>query len=295
MLYDVDTETLPREELEALQLRRLRTQVERVYANVPFYRKKFEEKGITPSDIRKLEDIRLLPFTEKQDMRNNYPYGLFAVPKENVVRIHASSGTTGKATVKPLNYTWAITLALLSIPLLGQRISRLDLLAIAVSYAGVLVISTRGDLLGLHVSNGRGAALALGSTVIWALYWILNTRDARDPVVGLFLNFAFGLAYVLPTTAFFSSLIPRDAMGIAGAAYVGLFEMGITFVLWLSALKYSSTTAKVGNLIYLSPFLSLFLIHATVGEEIARSTLLGLGLILAGNGIQQVAGRAERA
>ncbi len=99
MIFDVDKETLPREDLEALQLRRLKSVVERVHANVPFYRNKLDELGVNPADIRKLSDVRLLPFTEKQDLRNNYPFGLFAVPKANVVRIHASSGTTGKATV----------------------------------------------------------------------------------------------------------------------------------------------------------------------------------------------------
>jgi phenylacetate-CoA ligase len=99
MIYDMRMETLPREDLRELQLRRLKSLAERVYHNVPFYKNKFEELKMTPSDIRGLEDLRHLPFTVKQDLRNNYPFGMFAVPKENVVRIHASSGTTGKATV----------------------------------------------------------------------------------------------------------------------------------------------------------------------------------------------------
>lgn len=115
MIYDVETETMPREELETLQLKRLQNLVERVYANVPFYRKRLDEKGVKPADIRSLADIQYLPFTEKQDLRNNYPFGLFAVPRENVVRIHSSSGTTGKATV--VGYTkrdvknWATLMA----------------------------------------------------------------------------------------------------------------------------------------------------------------------------------------
>lgn len=98
-MFDVEMETLPREELEALQLRRLKNLCERVYAVVPHYRKRFDACGVTPADIKTLADLRRLPFTEKQDLRDNYPYGLFAVPRENIVRIHASSGTTGKATV----------------------------------------------------------------------------------------------------------------------------------------------------------------------------------------------------
>ena len=87
MLFNIKQETLPREELEALQLRRLRDLCNRVYANVPFYRKRFDEIGITPADIKTPADLRLLPFTEKQDLRNHYPYGLFAVPRENIVRL----------------------------------------------------------------------------------------------------------------------------------------------------------------------------------------------------------------
>jgi phenylacetate-CoA ligase len=99
MIYDIEFETLPREALTAIQLRRLRASLERVYATVPFYRKRFEEAGITPKDINTLEDFQLLPFTTKQDLRDNYPFGMFAVPMDNVVRIHASSGTTGLPTV----------------------------------------------------------------------------------------------------------------------------------------------------------------------------------------------------
>ena len=95
MLFDVSNETMPREELEALQLRRLKSLVEKVYYNVPFYQNRFNEMNLRPEQIRSLGDLKYLPFTEKQDLRNNYPFGLFAVPRDNVVRVHASSGTTG--------------------------------------------------------------------------------------------------------------------------------------------------------------------------------------------------------
>lgn len=92
-------ETLPREELEAIQLERLKETVTRVYSKVPAYKKKMDEAGVRPEDIRTLADLSRLPFVTKQDMRDNYPFGLFAVPREELVRIHASSGTTGKPTV----------------------------------------------------------------------------------------------------------------------------------------------------------------------------------------------------
>ncbi len=99
MYFNEEFETLPRPALEALQLKRLQNVLERVYANVPFYRASFAAAGIKPSDVKSLADLRRLPFTTKQDMRNSYPYGLFAAPMEEIVRIHASSGTTGKPTV----------------------------------------------------------------------------------------------------------------------------------------------------------------------------------------------------
>lgn len=99
MIWNDEFETLPREALEALQLKRLKTTVERVYATVPFYKKKFDEIGLKPSHLKTLKDMKLLPFTVKTDLRDNYPFGLFSTPMENVVRVHASSGTTGKPIV----------------------------------------------------------------------------------------------------------------------------------------------------------------------------------------------------
>ena len=99
MIYNEEYETMSREALEAIQLRRLQSVVARVYNTVPFYKKRFDEAGIKPDDIRTLHDLPKLPFTYKDNLRDNYPFGLFTVPMDNVVRIHASSGTTGKPTV----------------------------------------------------------------------------------------------------------------------------------------------------------------------------------------------------
>lgn len=114
-MFDVELETIPREDLEALQLKRLQNQCARVYATVPFYRQAFDRAGIHPQDVKSLRDLAHLPMTTKQDMRDNYPYGLFAVPVDTIVRLHASSGTTGRATV--VGYTrrdldnWAMLMA----------------------------------------------------------------------------------------------------------------------------------------------------------------------------------------
>ena len=115
MILDIDQETLPREELQVLQLRRLRATVERCYQTVKYYREAMDELGVKPQHIQSLADVRLLPFTKKENLRENYPFGMFAVPTDQVVRIHASSGTTGKPTVVGYTrrdiHTWARLMA----------------------------------------------------------------------------------------------------------------------------------------------------------------------------------------
>lgn len=196
---------------------------------------------------------------------------------------------------QPLNYTWAIALALLSVPLLGQRIGRREILGGVLGYAGVWVISTRGDLLSLHFAEPLGVGLALGSAFVWAFYWIGNTRDDRDPVAGLFLSFLFSLPFVLAAHLALSGWRAPTAAGLLSTAYVGVVEMGVTFVLWLTALKLSENTAKVGNLIFVAPFLSLVFIRFVLGEPIMPSTYVGLVLIVGGFLCQRVGGRGDRA
>ncbi|MBC2716466.1 MAG: phenylacetate--CoA ligase [Desulfobacteraceae bacterium] len=136
MIFNIEYETMPREALEAIQLKRLQTVLSHVYATVPFYKKKLDDAGILPGDVKTLKDLQRIPFTTKQDLRDNYPFGMFAVPMANVVRIHASSGTTGQPTV--VGYTardidtWA------------------ELMARALSSAG----ASRGDI--IHNAYGYG-------------------------------------------------------------------------------------------------------------------------------------------
>jgi drug/metabolite transporter (DMT)-like permease len=194
---------------------------------------------------------------------------------------------------QPLNWTWPIMLVLLSIAILKQPIRWASVLAIVISFSGVLVISTRGDVLGFRFTNLPGALLALGSSVIWALFWIYNVKDKRDEIVKLFLNFVFGSIFTFAAVLLFGEIRIPPAVGILGVIWIGLFEMGITFVTWLKALQLSRTTAQVSNLVYAAPFLSLFLIHFIVGEKIFPSTVVGLVLIVAGVVIQQYASRKK--
>jgi drug/metabolite transporter (DMT)-like permease len=191
---------------------------------------------------------------------------------------------------QPLNWTWPIMLVLLSIVILKQPIGLLNVIAIFISFSGVFVISTHGDVLSFKFTNLPGALLALSSSIIWALFWIYNIRDRRDEVVKLFLNFCFGFLYTLAAVSVTGQFYWPPLPGLLGVVYVGLFEMGITFVLWLKALQLSKTTAQVSNLVYAAPFLSLFFIHFIVGEEILFSTVVGLVLIISGVILQQFAG-----
>jgi drug/metabolite transporter (DMT)-like permease len=194
---------------------------------------------------------------------------------------------------QPLNWTWPIMLVLLSIVILKQPIRWVSVLAILISFTGVLVISTRGDVLAFRFTNLPGAMLALGSSVIWALFWIYNVKDRRNEIVKLFLNFVFGTIFTLAAVLLFGEIRVPPTAGILGVIWVGLFEMGITFVTWLKALQLSRTTAQVSNLVYAAPFLSLFFIHFIVGEEIFPSTIVGLVLIVAGVVVQQYASRGR--
>jgi len=183
---------------------------------------------------------------------------------------------------QPLNYTWAITLAFLATVMLRQRVAFREIAAGIICFTGVVVISSRGTLWDLATFDTLGVCLALGSTVIWSLSWIYGTRDSRDPTASLFLAFVFSLPFTLAAAVATAGLRIFDMRGFMGAMYVGAFEMGITFVFWLRALKLSENTARVGNLIFLSPFLSLIFIHFIVGEEIYFSTFAGLLLIVTG-------------
>lgn len=189
-----------------------------------------------------------------------------------------------------INYTWAITLALLAVPLLGQRLGRRDLLAVALGYSGVVIIATQGQPFAMQFSSLPGVSLALGSTLVWALYWILNTRNQGDPLVSLCLNFLLATPAAWLVCSLFSTLSTGGTSGLLAALYVGLFEMGITFALWSSALRLTSSVARIGNLIFLSPLFSLVFIATVLDEAIHPATLVGLALIIPGVLLQQTGG-----
>jgi drug/metabolite transporter (DMT)-like permease len=182
-----------------------------------------------------------------------------------------------------LNYTWAVIVVILSIPLLKQKIHAWGIIFVLLSFVGVIVIATHGNLTGLKFANPLGTGLALGSSLVWATYWIFGTRDKRDPVIRLFLTFFSGFLFTLVFGLVINQIsFHINSEGLVGSGYIGLFEMGITFVFWQYAMSLTKTTDKVGSLVYLSPFLSLILINFILKEPLELSTVIGFILIMAG-------------
>jgi len=182
---------------------------------------------------------------------------------------------------QPVNYTWAIVLAWLAVPVLKQTLTRTDVIATLLGYAGVVLIASQGEYPWRADIDLIGLALAIASTFIWAIFWLVNTKVRGDAVVFMTLSFSVaiplvaGVAMLSPDHIFDVSAIPWFSV-----AWVGLFEMGITFVLWQLALVNADNVSRVGNLIFVSPFLSLVFIAYFLGESIHATTFLGLVIIL---------------
>jgi drug/metabolite transporter (DMT)-like permease len=181
-----------------------------------------------------------------------------------------------------LNYTWAIVIVIFSIIFLKQKIGITSVLGILISFFGVIFIATKGNLFDLNFENKFGTFLASGSSIIWGLYWILNIKDKRNEIEKLFLNFLFGLIFIMIYIVLFDKIEITSTRNMLANIYIGLFEMGLTFVFWMSALKYSSDTSKVSNIIYISPFASLFIISLVLNEKIEFYSYIGLIMIIFG-------------
>ena len=188
---------------------------------------------------------------------------------------------------QPVNLIWPIILVFLSVPVLGQKIERKSFIALFVSFTGVYIISSQGKPFHIGGSDLTGVILATGSSVFWAVYFILNIRDKRDEAIKLFLNFLFGSAYLVVTMIITGQWkVEIGFNGLLGSVYIGIFEMGITFFFWLKALRMASTTDKVSNLVYFAPFLSLVFVHFILNEPVYYTTPAGLLLIISGIFIQ---------
>lgn len=183
---------------------------------------------------------------------------------------------------QPINYFWPTLLTIMLAVFTKQSIPRFKYIGMVISFCGVVLISLgTGSFAGISLS-ALGVALAFMSAFFWALFWIINQRNKNvDSILALFLNFLFGVIYLSIAAIF----IPTNLVswsGILSATYVGLFEMAIPFIFFGMALKQSNNPALINQLCYLSPFISLFIIHFVLGETIYPTTHMGLLLIVGG-------------
>jgi drug/metabolite transporter (DMT)-like permease len=189
---------------------------------------------------------------------------------------------------QPLNYTWPVALTLISIPILKRNPGWRGLGGMIVSFSGVMLISTRGDPLSFRLSNPLGDALALGSGLVWASYWILNMKRGGDTPQNLMMNFLLGFPLVCAAAAISGGFTFLPFPSLAASLYSGAFEMGFTFLLWNYALNLAKDLSRVSNIAYLSPFLSLLFIRFVLRERIMWSSIVGLILIVGGILIQNL-------
>lgn len=193
---------------------------------------------------------------------------------------------------QPINNTWALMLALLAAWLLRQKLSSREFLFMLVAYAGVVVIATGGDGK-LGPLNPFGLVCVIASTLLYALYWIVNTRSGLPQTSGLFLCFLISAALAGLTLAVNGEGLPPASV-LPPGIYVGLFELGIPFLLWGLALRLTDSVPRISTLPFLVPFLALFWISLILKEPIAPSTIAGLALIVGGTFMQQRAAARKK-
>ena len=183
---------------------------------------------------------------------------------------------------QPLNYTWAIVTAMLAVPMLHQQLGKATLVGILIGYGGVLVLVTKGQLLNIPDFNVIGVALALLSTFLWALYWIWSVSVRLQPWWFMWLGFSVAVP-LLTVLCIFTTGLPRLGWTNLGyGAWIGLLEMGIAFLLWQRAMSTTDSVAKLSQLIFLSPLISLGLIHLILEEPIHFTAAIGIAMILLG-------------
>lgn len=181
-----------------------------------------------------------------------------------------------------LNYTWPIWIVIFSSLFLKTKISFINVFAILLSYFGVFIIFTNFNFSYFNIKNSYGALLALSTAIIWGIYWVLNVKDKRKDEIKLFYNFFFSIIYFILFSLLTKINLKVKPVYLLGPIYISLFEMGFTFFIWLKALKSSEDKSRIANLIFLSPFISLFILVITTGESILKTTILGLFFIILG-------------
>lgn len=181
-----------------------------------------------------------------------------------------------------INFTWPVFIVLTTLLLGREPFAWGKLLAIGVSFLGAVIVITHGQFHHIQVESWKGVTLALVSALVWTAFWMINKEQKRDPLLALTITFFFGMVFsVLAAVTVWHVQIPDMAAMLSGT-YVGVFEMSLTFLFWLSALKKAHSISLVNNLIYVTPFLSLMTIRLVLKEAIYPATLAGLLVIVSG-------------
>lgn len=230
--------------------------------------------------------INMVLNTDKKGIISSMILGLVNPFIYYIILLKAYSLLPGQVA-QPLNMIWPVVLVFLSVPLLKQKIPAKSFLALFISFAGVYIVSSQGNPLNPGVTNMPGILLAAGSSFFWALYFIFNMKDSRDEAVKLFTGFFFASVYMIIAMSVTNGWSEMPGIkGFAASVYTGIFEMGITFLLWLKALNLAENTARVSNLVYIAPFISLVFLYFIINEPVYYTTPAGLVLIVAGIYIQ---------
>lgn len=236
----------------------------------------------------------ILPFLEfkkvlkqsRQDLLRSAVLG-FLNPFAYYIILFKAYSLLPAQVAQPLNQIWPLTLAFLAVPILNQKLPKSTLTSLIVCFTGVVIIASQGEVRIFNQSNPWGVALALSSSIVWSLYWLVNVKDNRHFAVKLFTNFGFSTAYLLILSSFQKDFYAFSIEGIFSSIYIGVFEMGISFLFWMKALELAKSAAKIGLMVYLVPFISLIFIHFIVGEQIRTTTLVGLSIVVLGLLYQQ--------
>ena len=229
--------------------------------------------SVSDGSLKTLRNIKKKQVLNSMIMGLLNPFIYYLVLLEAYKRLPAQ-------VAQPLNMIWPIVLVFLSVPLLKQKIPAKSFLALIVSFIGVYFISSQGKPLNPGDSDLLGVIFAAGSSIFWALYFIMNMRDSRQESVKLLLNFSFATLYILILLLASGKLGSFSSKGIWTGVYIGIFEMGLTFFLWLKALNLAKSSDKIANLVFLAPFLSLIFITIILKEHIHYTTFIGLVIII---------------
>lgn len=189
---------------------------------------------------------------------------------------------------QPINYLWPVILSLLSIPFLKQKLDKQSVYALVLSFLGAFIVVMQGKIGFISVEHPVGILYCLLSIVLWSVFWIINLRDSRNAIVKLFYSFLFAQLYLTILFTVKGKFPPVFKFEVLYPVYIGLFEMSISFYLWMRALELTDRTVKLNTLIYLTPVISMVIIYFVLKEPLYYTTLIGLVLILSGVAIQIV-------